>query len=209
MAHAPGSIRARLQDVTDHAWRLYCALELLIPHQETSPNSQVRISRQKLVSSTIPWHDNAAGLVTELHAEVRRLEVHLREENFGTYGSRRGGSTENTRYALNSIAILADGVNDQLALAVLVVIERWTHRATTVLTPENGLHRLPQEPGAATLRCPHCTYTTMRWHPATGVVVCINPECVTEHGVRPRWQAEFAIRGENVQMIWEPIGVAA
>lgn len=145
----------------------------------------------------------------ELHAEVRRLEMHLREVNFGTLAQRRGGSKENTRFALSSITVLTDPVDDQTALSVLTIISRWIHRASAFLTPEKGLHRLPREPGAGEMRCPHCGNRTMRWHPASGIVVCINPECVDEDDVRPRWQADFAVDGETLQLVWKPLGGAA
>lgn len=209
MTHVPGSIRARLQDSTLHAWRLYCALELLIPYREATRNEQIRVKRQRLVASTIPWHNTAAGLTLELHTEVRRLEVHLKEQISGSLSRRRGGSANNTLCALQAISVLTDAVDDQNALSVLLVIDRWIHRAAAVLNPEKGLHRVPRAPGEGELRCPYCAFQTMRWHPATGIVVCINPECTTGDGVRPRWMAQFRTQGEELQLFWEPVGAAA
>lgn len=209
MVHAPGSLRARIKDSTEQAWRLYCALELVIPHRESSKGEQVRTSRQRLVASTIPWHATAAGLTMELHAEVRRLENHLKEELTGQLGSRRGGSTGNTQFALRSLANLTETVDDQTALSVLNVLDRWNRRADAVLHPENGLHRVPRQPGEKEWRCPHCTFQTMRWNPGSGVIVCVNPACHNTDGVRPRWFAEFAVEGDQLRFSWRTIGEAA
>lgn len=122
---------------------------------------------------------------------------------------RRGGSRNNTRAALQAVAILTDAVDDQIALSALIVIDRWNRQASAVLHPEKGLHRVPREPGENELRCPYCTYQTMRWHPATGIVVCVNPECVNGEGHRPRWSAEFTIDGEVLQFSWVEMKEAA
>lgn len=209
MAHEPGSARARLKEGTEYAWRLYCALELVVPYREATRQEQIRSKRQRAVASTIPWHSSAANLTLELHAEVRRLEVHLKEQITGTLGARRGNSRDNTRFALHALADLAEAVDDQTALSVLIVIDRWNHRATAVFNPDKGLHRVPREPGEGELRCPYCTFQTMRWHPPTGVIVCINPECRTENGVRPRWSATFTVNGDDLRFSWEEQGAAA
>lgn len=208
MVHKPGSLHARLKDATEQAWRLYCALEVAIPHPETG-GDDIRTSHQKLVASTIPWNSMAAGLVLELHIEVRRMEVHLREKVTGQLAARRGGSQDNTRYALKALANLTEAVDDQTTLSVLNMLDRWNRKADTVFRPENGLHRIPREPGQKELRCPYCAFQTMRWNPGIGVIVCVNPECRNENDVRPRWTAEFIIKDDVLQFSWETLGEAA
>ncbi len=211
MTNDPGKLRVRLKTRTDHAWRLYCALETVIPYQESRRYDQPVIHRQRLIASTIPWHASAAMLVTELDAEIRRLEAHLKEAVTGVLTGRRGGSAQNTRYALKSVAslVLAPSVTDEMTLGVLNRVDRWVRRADAVFTPENGLHHIPQEPEEPVMRCPYCEFQTMRWQPATGIAVCVNPSCVNENGVRPRWSMEFTFVDDQLKFTWENCGVAA
>lgn len=211
MISDPGDLRVRLKTRTDHAWRLYCALETVIPYQESQRYGQPVIHRQRLIASTIPWHANAAMLVVELDAEIRRLEAHLKEAVSGVLTGRRGGSARNTRYALKSVAnlVLAPAVSDEMALGVLNKVDRWVRRADAVFNPESGLHHIPRAPGEPEVRCPHCNSRTMRWQPSTGIAVCLRPSCVTEDGVRPRWQMQFTFVDDRLQFAWGNCEVAA
>lgn len=211
MINDPGNLRARLKSRTDHAWRLYCALETVIPYQESRRYGQPVIHRQRLIASTVPWHSNAAMLVTELDAEIRRLEAHLKEAVSGALTGRRGGSPRNTQYALKSVANLvhSPAVGDETVLGVLNTIDRWVRRADAVFSPENGLHHIPREPGRPEVPCPHCRHRTMRWQPAIGIAVCVNPVCFTEDGVRPRWQMRFTFTDDGLLFTWETCEAAA
>jgi hypothetical protein len=198
----PGSLRERLKSSTENAWRLYCALEVMLPHKE--PSRGQPISRQKLTASPIPWHGTAAGLIGDLYAEARRLEVNLKASVTGISGARRGGSDGNTRMALRAIVNLSHSVDDQTVMGVLGYFDRWVRKAEAVFNPDLGLHRIPRSPGEEELRCPWCTYQTMRWQPATGIIVCVNPECITDTGVRPRWRADYSVVGDQMEFAWEP-----
>ncbi len=209
MGLEPGSLRARLQSSTDQAWRLYCALEVVIPFREAPRNDGIRTSRQRLVASTIPWDTNAASLLMELHVEVRRLEVHLKEKVTGQLTDRRGGSADNTQYALKALTKLAEAVDDQTVLSVLNVVDRWNRKTDNFFHPEKGLHRVPRSPKEEELRCPYCEFQTMRWHPGTGIIVCVNPDCLNESGVRPRWEARFVLQDDALAFSWEALSDAA
>ena len=148
-------------------------------------------------------------LVTELDADIRRFEVRLREKVTGVLGGRRGSSRKNTQHALKSVANLAEAVDDQTVLGVLNTLTRWTARADTVFDPDKGLHRIPREPGEKEMRCPYCVYQTMRWHPASGIAVCINPECLTDNGARPRWAVEYTVVDDELKFTWELCGAVA
>lgn len=200
----PGSLRERLKNSTQEAWRLYCALEVMLPYKEAGRGQP--ISRQKLTASTIPWHGTAAGAVHDFYAEVRRLEVNVRASITGIRGIRRGGSDGNTKMALQSIVNFSHSVDDQTVLGVLNYIDSWIRRARAVFNPDMGLHRLPRQPEEQEMRCPWCEYQTMRWQPATGIIVCINPECRNDQGQRPRWQADYQVAGDNLQFTWTSIG---
>lgn len=200
----PGSLRVRLKSSTDNAWRLYCALDVMLPYKE--PSRGQPISRQKLTASTEPWHGAAANLVHAFYAEVRRLEVNLKATVTGIRGVRRGGSDGNTQLALRSIVNLSHSVDDQAVLGLLGYMEKWSRQAEAVFDPDRGLHRLPRAPGEKEARCPWCEFQTMRWQPATGIIVCVNPECRNDLGVRPRWQADYQVVGDQLQFAWLSVG---
>jgi hypothetical protein len=178
-------------------------LETVIPYQETPRGHRPVIHRQKLVASAAPWHSTAAMLAMELDAEIRRLEVHMKERVSGILSGRRGGSKQNTHHALKSVANLAEAVDDEMVLGVLNKLDRWVRRADAVFNPENGLHRIPREPGEKEARCPYCSLQTMRWHPGTGIAICVNPACLTEDKVRPRWSMGFVVVDDALKFTWK------
>lgn len=196
----PGSLRERLKSSTQEASRLYYGIESMLPYKEVRLGQP--LSRQKLTASTIPWHGQAAAVFYEFHAEIRRLEVNMRGSVSGLFGSRRGGSDRNTELALKAIVNLAEAVDDQTVAGVLSFFDRWIRRAQAVFSPDLGLHRIPREPGGPEMRCPYCEYDTLRWQPATGVMVCVNPECHTADGVRPRWFADYELADEQMRFVW-------
>lgn len=199
----PGSLRDNLKNSTEYAWRLYCALEKMLPYKEASYGKPM--SRQKLTASPIPWHGAAADLVLNFYNEVRRLEVGLTAESTGILGNRRGGSNANTRFAVERIVQQSHAVDDALVRGVLSFFLRWIRRAEAVFNPDLGLHRIPREPGEEEMRCPWCDFQTLRWQPATGVMVCINPECRTTDDLRPRWRADYELTGDELKFTWTPL----
>ncbi len=196
-------MRDRLNVETQRAWRFYCALEKVLPYQQQQNSEST--GRRKLTASTIPWHGAAAGLTLEFHAEVRRLEVHLREMVTGVRGVRRGGSDQNTDFALRALPKLAEAVDDQTVLGIMSYMDGWIRRADAVFRPEQGLHRLPREPKEKELPCPWCAKPTMRWHPLSGIVVCVNPHCLDDTETRPRWRSDFTVADNVLVFTWVPI----
>jgi hypothetical protein len=208
MIHEPGSLRARLRTTTDQAWRLYCALELAVPHRQVTGPDQAAISRQRRVVAPIPWNSVAAELTLEFNEEIRRLEVHLKERIIGGYPARRGSSSTNTRLAADSVVNLCETIADSDVLGVLNYLATWTRRAENVFNPDGALHRLPRTPGEKEPPCPYCQCKTMRWNPARGLAVCVNPTCRNGEDQRPRWTAEFTIRGEDLAFHWDEVKAA-
>lgn len=206
MSHEPGSLHARLREQADHAWRLYCALELDVPHK-TSKGSGQEI-RQRRIVAPIPWNTVAAELTLEFHNEIRRLESHLKERIIGGYPKRRGSSDNNTRLAIDSVVNLCETVDQETTHGVLGYLTTWSHRADLVYRPEHGLHRFPRQPGEKEARCPYCTFTTLRWNPSKGLAVCVNPGCRNHDGQRPRWSAEFSINGTGLTFRWDEMEAA-
>lgn len=208
MDHEPGSIHARLRDTAETAWRLYCALEVTVPHRRSNGYDAGKGAHQRLSVAPIPWNSVAAELTLEFHHEVRRLESHLKERITGGYPKRRGSSSANTRFAINSVVNLCTTSDDSTVLGVLTYLTTWTRRADTTFRPEHGLHRLPRQPGEGEARCPYCRYTTMRWTPALGIAVCVNPACRNEAGHRPRWTAELTCLGDQLTFRWDELEAA-
>lgn len=208
MTHEPGSIHARLHTSIDTAWHLYCALETLVPHRQTVVDNSGRGGGQKPSASTIPWNSVAAGLTLEFHSKVRSLESNLNHGLTG-YTKHRGSSSANTRYAAKSIERLCTTAPDDYVLGILGWFDGWNRRADAVFCPENGLYRLPRQPGEGESRCPYCRYKTMRWNPGRGQAICVNPSCRNADGERPRWSAQFVVLGGQLIFRWDEVEKAA
>lgn len=203
MTHDPGSPHARLRENADQAWRLYCALETLIPYRESTSSGQERIGRTKPASAPVPWNTVAAELTLEFHNEIRRLETHLKERVIGGYPKRRGSSGPNTRLAIESVVNLCTTCETGIILGILNYLATWTRRADAYFNPQNGLYRLPRAPGQGEARCPYCQRPTMRWNPSRGWAICVNPACHNDYGLRPRWSADFTLDDSQLVFRWE------
>lgn len=208
MIHEPGSLRARLRTSADHALRLHYALELAVPHRQVTGEYRPAISHQRRTVAPIPWNSVAAELTLEFHDEIRRLETHLKERISGGYPRRRGSSDTNTRYAVDSVVNLCERIDDSDVLGVLNYLTAWARRAENHFDPSGALHRLPREPGEKEAPCPYCQRKTMRWNPARGVAVCVNPSCRNQADQRPRWTAEFTINGTGLVFRWDEMEAA-
>jgi hypothetical protein len=208
MIHEPGSLHANLRTTADQAWRLYCALELAVPHKQTMGASQSSMPRQRRTVAPIPWNSVAAELTLEFHNKIRHLEVHLKGRVTGGYPVRRGSSSANTRYAIDSVVNLCEPLQEADVLGVLNYLTGWTRRAHVYFNPEGGLHRLPRDPGQKETPCPYCAQRTMRWNPARGLAICVNPICRNTSGSRPRWVAEFTVHDDRLVFRWDELEAA-
>lgn len=207
MIHEPGSLRARLRTTADQAFRLHEALEAVIPHRQVTGEHRPAISHRRTVAP-IPWNSVAAELTLEFHAGIRRLEIHLKERVTGGYLQRRGSSSDNTRYAVDSVVNLCETVDDNDVLGILNYLSSWVRQAETYFSPESGLHRLPREPGEKEMACPYCQRKTMRWRPSLGLAVCVSPTCRNDNGQRPRWSAEFTLTDTGPVFRWDEMEAA-
>lgn len=208
MIHEPGSLRARLRTTADQALRLNWALELAVPHRQVTGEYQAPITRHRRSVAPIPWNSVAAELTLEFHNEIRRLETHLKERIIGGYPRRRGSSSNNTRYAVDSVVNLCETCDDTDVLAILNYLTGWARRAEIHFDPTGALHRLPREPGQKETPCPYCEHKTMRWNPARGLAVCVNPACRNQDDQRPRWTAEFTITSDHLAFHWDEVKAA-
>lgn len=203
MSHKPKSVHERLRETADHAWHLYCALEATVPHQRGTGFDPAKPSHQRLSAATAPGNSVAANLTRDFHREIRRLESHLKERLTGVYPKRRGSSSANTRYATDSVVKLCTTSDIGTVLGVLNYLTTWTRRADVLFNPENGLHRLPREPGEKETPCPYCKHKTMRWHPPRGQAVCIDPDCLNHDGNRPIWTVQYTFIDNQLTFRWD------
>lgn len=197
----PTTLLARVTDAATRSWQLNGLLELLVPFPErTGGNDPGRTGTR--VDAPLPWNSQAAMLVTELHAEARRLELAL---NLRVVGRRpaRGGSSENTELALQAVCRLCEAVDDDEVRAVLRQLTGWVGRARVALGHGAPLRRLPRQAGengvaSTEPRCPWCAFQTLRFRPVPGTIVCVNPGCRDDEGRRPLGWLEVGTVGTGV-----------
>jgi len=143
---------------------------------------------------------NTAALNAQLdaHEMVRRLEAALRLAIAGHTGRARGGSDRNTKAALKAIqnlgAALPQEVRDSRGKLVWPCQElaaRVVERAASVIGQLPAVDEVPKwtkirpGPGGLPPRCPNCETYSLRVALASGVVVCVYPDCEDLDGRRP------------------------
>ena len=180
---------------------MYRILDMMLPHPGSRRPGPM--SQHKIVASSPPWHAQAAGLVLELHTSIRRVESDLVHVVSGRTATPRGGTDANTWFALRSVGRLCYAADDNTTARIFGYLDTWINRAYAIFDDRQSLHRLPRHPGESEYRCPYCTYQTMRWHPLTGVIVCVNPGCRDDEGRRPRWTVAYQITGDRLEWSWE------
>jgi hypothetical protein len=147
------------------------------------------------------WNAAVANVLLDVHAGVRELEGVLRYASSGV-ARVRGGADTGTLAALKGLPALAAGADANAALRAARRLETWAWRARVALGHAEPLQRLPRAPGQPEPLCPNCRYCTLRYRPASGVVVCVNPACRDLDGNRTTGRLEVgAVTGEP-QLAW-------
>lgn len=144
----------------------------------------------KVSHSPPPWNSGAADVIFELHAWARTAELEMRTA-LGLRARRRGGSSSNTRAALDNLVKLAEAASDGLVKEDRIWLNGWCRRAEIVLGTQEAAKRLPREQGEAEPVCPWCHRVTLRQFALRGEVFCCDPNCLDEDGQRPRARLEF------------------
>jgi len=192
------AIRTRLRDSADHAITLDGKLEVLVAEK---PSRNTGNFHGKIDFSQPPWYAPVAHSHLELHALSRKLERELRSE-LSLPRRYRGGSTLNTRKALDAVCRLAEGCDDFMVRLGIRELEKWSRRASIALELTEIPKRLPRSPGSPEPKCPFCENRTLRTKPLNGMIFCINPSCKDENGKKPEAVMEFSPVGEWV-MVWQ------
>lgn len=192
-------IREHLRQATESAIDLNQRLERIvaIPVRNLKNDNK----RGRVDHSRAPWNAQVAHLILELHTTSRAMEDGLR---FHLSMSRqpRGGDDENTRYALEAVANLAEAAQDAIVVDLARELGRWCGRAQIALGERDLPKRLPRDVGQTEPRCPYCAHFTLRFWSTQGEVRCVNPECRDESGRRPVAQMDYSPVAQCWVLAW-------
>lgn len=192
-----GSDLDRLRSAVADTKRVFNDLEDLICHPATRGVDVIR--RTAITGSSPSWHSQAAYLVFELGAISRELEAGLRRRTTGSE-SIRGFSDANTFLALDAVVALTLSTSD--AVDSLNILCRWVRRGREALGEVEPLSRLPRVPGQPELRCPYCTFLTLRYQQHAGLVRCVNPNCLDDDERRPLAYVELGRLSHEPILAW-------
>lgn len=191
------AIRAALTDLIGEAADLAGRLEEFITVKSRQPGA----FHGKVDHSQPPWCAPVAYAITDLHALSRMLEKDIRRK-LGLPFRDRGSSDDNTRRALETIARLTEGADDQLVREYLHEISRWlrTAKMAALAAGDNspGLDevempkRLPRAPGKPEACCPYCENHTLRVKVAGNEIFCLNPRCRDADGNKPKASMDYS-----------------
>ena len=149
----------------------------------------------KVDFSQPPWHAPVANAITDLHALSREMEAWLRLSQ-GLPRRVRGGSSENTRRALENVVRLSEAAQDGTVRSHTRELNGWGRRASVALGETEMPKKLPRQPGEPERICPFCEKHTLRMlplqlNPSGEHLKCFNKECTDDDGNRPFARLEF------------------
>lgn len=166
----------------------------LVVDQDIEPS----VGRSGVPAARTPGNTAALNAQLDAHEMIRRLEAALRLAVAGHAGRARGGSDGNTIAALKSIqnlgAALPQEVRDgkgRLVWPCQELAARVVERATSVIGQLPAVDEVPKwtkirpGPGGMPPRCPNCGTFSLRVALASGVVVCVYPDCTDLDGHKP------------------------
>lgn len=173
MAHGdPNELRDKLASTIKQTWTFNLKLEQVVADKPRGVRPEITSAA---IEAPLAWNSRAAYLILELHAEARRHETRLLPHV--TEGERiRGDSDTNTHLAIDHLIGLVEVVTDDVVLELLRWFDNWCTRAKLVLGLVDPIVPLTQ-PDATPVRCPWCTYLTLRVKTMTATACCVNPVC--------------------------------
>lgn len=190
------AIRDELRSSVTHALVLNGQLELVVAVKVKQPGT----FHGKVDFSQPPWYAPVANAITDLHALAREMEAWLRLSQH--LPSRpRGGSSENTRKALEGVVRLSEAALDGTVRGHTRELNGWGRRAKVALGETEMPKKLPRQPGEPERKCPFCKNHTLRMTPLglcrDEQIKCVNPGCKDEEGRPPTARVEY-FHGELV-----------
>lgn len=207
---SPAALHVRVTDNVAALAELLARLEEEVPEKKKNPfggHGSGKGGHPPLAS----WNSQAAMLVLDVHAGVRDLETDLRYSVTGVVRS-RGGSDGNTAKSLAILPGLCAGCEYAVVDVACRRLESWIWRARLVLGDAEPFSRLPRLPGAGDPKCPFCLSPgSLRVRHATGVVICLKPQCRDSEGNRPSGRIEVGQFSAQHLIAWGDgtTGVAA
>jgi hypothetical protein len=166
------ALRARLKDAGHHALSLNERLESVIAVKSRTASGGFH---GKIDFSQPPWQAQVAMAIMDLHAQVREAEGCLRVSLRLPYRE-RGGSSGNTRKAMEAVLRLSEGADDGSVKANTRWIDGWNRKASIAL---------------GKTEIPFCKNRTLRMLPLEGLIKCINPVCKDEKEKKPEARLEY------------------
>lgn len=139
----------------------------------------------KVDHSQPPWQASVANAVLDLHALSREMEAWLRLSQ-GLPRRERGGSSENTRKALENVVRLSEAAEDGTVKGHSRQLDRWSRGAEVALGKAEHPSKLPRTKGEQPRLCPWCERDTLKMLPQRGLIMCTGKDCRDENDERPR-----------------------
>lgn len=196
------AIRDKLRSSVNDSLTLNGQLESLIAVKVKQPGT----FHGKVDFSQPPWHAPVANAIMDLHAIARELEAWLRLSQ-GLPRRDRGGSTGNTRRALENVVRLSEAAEDGTVRSHTRELDSWHRRGRIALGVTEMPSRLPRAKGEAVRLCPWCKRDTLRMLALRGIISCVDRDCKDDQGSRPKGEMTFsAIVGDWI-VVWQD-GVA-
>jgi hypothetical protein len=185
-------LRNEFREIVGETLALNDILEKIITIKSWQPSSGE--FHGKVSHSPPPWNSNAANAILDLHAWSRQAEIALRHE-LGLPPRFRGGSSANTRCALDNLVKLSEGSKDSHVHTCKNWLNNWCRKSEIILGTQEAAKRLPRLPGKPEFECPWCKRKTLRQLALEGQIFCCDPTCKDEEGRRPKARLEY-IQGD-------------
>ena len=157
-------------------------LERLVAEPVSAPGGAAGMT-PRAADAPEPWNGQAGRALMDAHEGTRRLEAALRYAVTGHPGLRRGGSTMNTREALDAIPKLVAGLGRDAESATARILERWITEARSLPAIDEARQWRPLPSRA----CPYCGCWFLRgdMDARPVIITCFVPDCADSNGLRP------------------------
>jgi hypothetical protein len=156
----------------------------------------------KVDHSQPPWNAPVANAIMDLHAQSRDAEGCLRIA-LKLPKRPRGGSSDNTRVALENVLRLSEGADDASVRENIRWLKGWRRRALIALEVTEAPRKLPRLKGEPERRCPFCKQRTLRMLPLKGVIWCLDKECTDNQDRRPEAQLKYSEIMKDLVLVWQ------
>ena len=193
------ALRSKLKDSVNHALTLNERLELVIAVKSSNPGSGFH---GKIDFSQPPWCASVAHAIMDLHAQSRDAEACLRIA-LRLPKRQRGGSSHNTRVALENVVRLSTAASDDSVKGNTRWLDGWNRKASIALNETETPRRLPRVEGKPEPPCPFCKNRTLRMLPLKGMIKCINPECKDDKDRSPKAELKYSEFTKDLQLTWQ------